>query len=480
MMEQLTTQQKIDLLRQHADGVPWTHLARDSGVSARTLQRWEKQSASGSLERKPRGDKGAPRTHSELVQIIKALCLRTPAPSYAYIHRRVSDIAHDRGLRAPGYTTIRSVARNLDPGLLALATGGESEYRDKFELVYRRTSHAPNEQWQMDHTLLDVMILDERQRPIRPWLSIVLDDYSRAVAGYSLSAKAPSAQQSALALHQAISRKHNPLWVICGLPDVLYTDHGTDFTSSRIDELCLALHMRLIHSRVAVPQGRGKIERFYRTITTELLPHLPGYIPHGTNGQPINQPTLNLRQLDAIMDRFIVHEYNERPHSSTGETPHTRWKAHGFIPRSTEHPEDIDLLLLTATAHRRVQRDGIRFASSRYISPVLAAYVGEEVTVRYDPRDLGEIRLYFNNEFLCRAIAPEHASTVITFEDLRQARNQQRRSLKRQLAEYEALRKTVSQDSRYLPEEPTAAELEDPAPDTSSQKHGLKTYATDE
>ncbi|WP_235026308.1 transposase family protein [Glutamicibacter sp. JC586] len=176
------------------------------------------------------------------------MCLRTPAPSYAYIHRRISDIAFDRGLHAPGYTTIRSVARNIDPGLLALAAGGNREYRDKFELVYRRTTQAPNEQWQMDHTLLDVMILDEQQRPIRPWLSIVLDDYSRAIVGYSLNAKAPSAQQSALALHHAISRKDNPLWPIYGLPNVLYTDHGTDFTSSRIDELCLALHIQLIHS----------------------------------------------------------------------------------------------------------------------------------------------------------------------------------------------------------------------------------------
>lgn len=479
-MVQLSPQQKIELLHQHADGVPWTRLSRHSGVSVRTLQRWDKQGAAGSLGRKPRRDKGTLRTDRELVQIIEALCLRAPAPSYAYIHRRVSDIAHDRGLHAPGYTTIRSVARNIDPGLLALATGGDREYRDKFELVYRRTTQAPNEQWQMDHTLLDVMILDEQQRPIRPWLSIVLDDYSRAIAGYSLSTKAPSAQQSALALHQAISRKGNPLWVIYGLPNVLYTDHGTDFTSSRIDELCLALHMQLIHSRVAIPQGRGKIERFYRTITTELLPHLPGYIPHGTSGQPINQPALNLHQFDAIMERFIVHEYNERAHSSTGETPHARWKAQGFIPRNTEHPEDIDLLLLTATAHRRVQRDGIRFASTRYISPVLAAYVGEEVTVRYDPRDLGEIRLYFNNEFLCRAIAPERAPMAITFEELRQARNQQRRSLKRQLKEYEEIRRTIPPDPRYLPEESTTPSVEDPTPAPSSQRHGLKTYASDE
>jgi putative transposase len=95
--------------------------------------------------------------------------------------------------------------------------------------------------------------------------------------------------------------------VVSGLPDVLYSDHGSDFTSTRIEHVCLDLHVRLIHSRVGVPQGRGKIERFYRTITTELLPHLPGFIPHGTGGTPVSAPMLTLHQLDDVLERFIVN-----------------------------------------------------------------------------------------------------------------------------------------------------------------------------
>ncbi|MFJ4037136.1 Mu transposase C-terminal domain-containing protein [Microbacterium sp. NPDC090007] len=97
------------------------------------------------------------------------------------------------------------------------------------------------------------------------------------------------------------------------------------------------------------------------------------------------------------------------------------------------HAEDLDALLLTATATKRVQRDGIRFASTRYVSPVLAAYVGEDVTVRYDPRDLGEVRLFHDNALLCRAIAPERSPETITFADLQSARNSRRRALKQQL-----------------------------------------------
>ncbi len=47
-----------------------------------------------------------------------------------------------------------------------------------------------------------------------------------------------------------------------GLPDLLYSDHGADFTSTHLERVCLDTHIRLIHSLPGVPQGRGKIERF--------------------------------------------------------------------------------------------------------------------------------------------------------------------------------------------------------------------------
>src|SRR5713226_7566556 len=75
------------------------------------------------------------------------------------------------------------------------------------ELLYRREATRSNEIWQADHTPLDLWVLDERGRAARPWFTVVLDDYSRAVAGYALSLHAPSSIQTALALRQAIWRK---------------------------------------------------------------------------------------------------------------------------------------------------------------------------------------------------------------------------------------------------------------------------------
>lgn len=270
----------------------------------------------------------------------------------------------------------------------------------------------------------------------------------------------------------------NPAWPITGLPDVLYSDHGSDFTSARLERVCLDTHIQLIHSQVGLPQGRGKIERFYGTITTELLPHLPGHIPHGTNGAPITPATLTLEQMDSILEQFIVNDYNHRQHSETGQAPALRWGASGFIPRSPAHPEDLDLLLLTAAMTRRVQRDGIQFSCTRYISPVLAAYVGEDVTVRYNPRDVSEIRVFWKETFLCRAIAPELASDSVSLQELRAARVARRRDLKQQLRQRRSLADALPADTRYAPPTRPVDALPAP-PEQAPPEHGLRLYETD-
>ena len=60
----------------------------------------------------------------------------------------------------------------------------------------------------------------------------------------------------------------------------------------------------------------------------------------------------------------------------------------------------------------------------------LAGYVGDEVTIRYDPRDLSEIRVFHHNQFLCRAVSEEHAGAVVTLKDIEAARRAYRRSLR--------------------------------------------------
>jgi len=91
---------------------------------------------------------------------------------------------------------VYDVIRRLPTALVTLAHQGTKVYADRFELLYRREASRPNEMWQADHTPLDLRVLDERGRPARPWLTIVLDDYSRVVAGYALSLPDPSSNST--------------------------------------------------------------------------------------------------------------------------------------------------------------------------------------------------------------------------------------------------------------------------------------------
>ena len=92
-MAHLSDRQKAELVRQHQDGVPWTRIAEHSGVAVRTLQRWAARMETGQLSRAPRSDKGSRHIDAELVKAIEALAVRRPAPTIAYIHRRIGDIA---------------------------------------------------------------------------------------------------------------------------------------------------------------------------------------------------------------------------------------------------------------------------------------------------------------------------------------------------------------------------------------------------
>lgn len=351
------------------DGVPLTRAAADAGVTPRTAQRWlAAYRASGLVGLAPpvRSDRGSRRTHAGLVAFVEGLALRRPAPSIAHVHRRTAELAEENGWRAPSYATVRQIIRGLDPGLTTLAHEGPLAYRDRFELALRSEADAPNAIWQADHTQLDVMILDALGRPARPWLTLILDDYSRAVAGYAVFLEAPSALQTALALRQAVWRKTDPAWVICGLPDTLYTDHGSDFISQHLEQVAADLHVRLTFSTAGVPQGRGKIERIFGSITTELLPTLPGHLAPKRRGAPENTPALSLGALDAEIAGWISR-YNERTHPETKAAPVKRWATGGWLPRMPDSLEDLDLLLLTVAKARTVHRDGIRFQGVRYV-----------------------------------------------------------------------------------------------------------------
>jgi putative transposase len=420
---------RFAVLRPHIEGgATLTHAAAAAGVPLRTAQRWlakYQRNGLAGLIRRPRSDRGQRHVHDELITLIEGLALRRPPPTVAWIHRQALDVAYREGWPPPTYATTHSIVTALDPALVTLAHDGDAAYRDAFELLHRHEADQSNGIWQADHTQLDLILVTDD----RPWLTVILDDRSRGVAGYCVSLTAPSALHTSLALRQAIWRKPEADWGLCGIPDVLYVDHGSDFTSRHLEQVAADLHIQRIHSTVGRPQGRGKIERFFRTVNQLLLATLPGYTPQG---RPVTAPRLSLSDLDQQLRGFMI-DYNHRPHSETRQAPQDRWTAGGFVPRMPDSLEALDLLLVTVAKPRVVHRDGIRFQGQRYIDTALAGYVGEPVTIRYDPRDIAEIRVFHHDQLIATAISPELADRTVSLKDIVAARRQRRRQLRAEI-----------------------------------------------
>jgi putative transposase len=422
---------RFAVLQPHLEeDVPLARAARDAGVPMRTARRWlarYRQLGFSGLARTARGDATGRRLPAAMVALIEGMGLKKPRSSAAAIHRRIGKIAPAQNWPAPSYSTVYAILASIDPATMTLAHEGAAAFRDRFEIIHRHRASTPNAIWQADHTMLDLLILDQAGKPARPWLTTVLDDHSRALAGVMAFIGAPSTLNTSLALRHAIWRKADPAWAVCGIPDVLYVDHGSDFTSNHLDQVAAELRFRVIYSAVARPQGRGKIERLFGTLNSELLPELPGHL---VNGKPVTPPRLSLSDLDRAITDYIVGTYHARTHSEIKRTPLEAWRAEGFLPRLPESLEELDLLLIMHAKPRAIRRDGIHFQGLRYRHATLAAYVGEAVTIRYDPRDLAEIRVFHRNQFLCRAVSDEHAGEALTLKDIEAARRAHRQSLR--------------------------------------------------
>jgi putative transposase len=423
------------------EGITAAQVARTQNIPASTVRRWMMQyrnkGLAGLADARARSDKGkSRRLPADAITLVEGLALQTPRRSMAAIHRQVVAIATEQGWKPPSYDRVRQIIKNLDPALATLAHQGAAAYREEFDLLYRREATHSNAMWQADHSPLDILLLDENGKPAKPWLTVIEDDYSRAVASFRLTFAEPTALTTALALRQAIWRKEDPRWQICGIPSVFYTDHGSDFTSKHMEQVAIDLGIELIFSEKGVPRGRGKIERFFRSVNELFLQDLPGYSPPGHKGA---QATLTLAAFEEKFRTWLLIDYHRRRHSETKSMPAERWESGGFVPRMPGSLEQLDLLLLTVAKTRRVQQDGIRFQGQRYIDSNLAAYVKEEVLIRYDPVDLAVIHVFHQDRFVCQAVCQELSGQRVSLKEIEKARSERRKQVRAGLSSREAL-----------------------------------------
>jgi putative transposase len=161
-----------------------------------------------------------------------------------------------------------------------------------------------------------------------------------------------------------------------------------------------------------------------------LLSSLPGYVPKGYGDA---EAVLTLEQLEERFKTWLLSEYMVETHSETGISPKDRWETFPFLPRLPDSIDQLDHLLMTVARTRRVRRDGIRFSEFRYFDTVLSGYIGEDVIIRFDPRDLAQIHVYSKNLLICRATCYELSGKTISLKEVRQARNHETKIQKQRL-----------------------------------------------
>ena len=179
-------------------------VAAAAGIPFRTAQRWVslyRKFGLTALARKRRTDTGEHREIStKLKEAIEGVALQKPPIPTAAICRQARRLAQDLGEEPPSYWLVYRIVAALPADLVTLAHDGTKAYSNTFELVHRREAVGPNAIWQADHTPLDILLIRPDGETAKPWLSTVIDDYSRAVAGYFLSFQDPSTLHTSLAL----------------------------------------------------------------------------------------------------------------------------------------------------------------------------------------------------------------------------------------------------------------------------------------
>ncbi len=197
----------------------------------------------------------------------------------------------------------------------------------------------------------------------KTYLIAFIDDATRVIpfAAFALS---ENTQDFLAAFKQAILRR--------GFPERLYVDNGANYRSHHLALVCAKLGITLIHARAYQPQGKGKIERFFRTVRAQLLSR---FTPEDTQ---------NLESINRRLRAWLEGEYHRTPHRGIdGQTPLERWAQHADAVRFPEPTLDLDDLFLFE-AKRKVQKD--RTVSLHgIIYEIDAALVGEKVTLRYEP-----------------------------------------------------------------------------------------------
>lgn len=337
--------------------------SRRTHVAVETLRDWMQayqQNGFDALKPKPRKDIGSARhIPQEILDALVEEKDQHPDYSVAMVIDEVqkkSELA--RATKLPLSTVHRVLAR---AGAMCKPAECPTS-NDRRHFAYQKAG----ELWMSDVMHGPAVGLSGKRRQ-KAYLIGLLDDATRLVP-YAAFALSENTGAYLPVLRQAVLRR--------GIPQRLYVDNGAAFRSHHLAMVCARLGITLIHARPYQPAGKGKQERFFRTVRTRFLPTLG---------------PADLSSLDALNRRFwawVEGEYHRAPHRGLdGETPLDAWAMRSGDVRSVGPELDLAEMCLFEVKRkvhkdRTVSLDGV-------VYEVSAALVGEMVTVRFDPSKKG-------------------------------------------------------------------------------------------
>jgi len=344
-------------------------------VAAETLRDWLKAYRRGGFDAllpQPRSDRGRSRAlPPELAEHLLSLKEELPQCSIPQLIR----IACVRGISAaplPRATVHRLFSH---AGLMHPSEPPSEQDRRRFAFA-----HA-GELWMSDVMHGPTVGLTNQRH--KAYLIGFLDDATRLVP-YASFALAENTQAFLPVFKQALLRR--------GRPARLYVDNGANYRSHHLALVCAKLGIALIHSRPHQPEGRGKQERWFRTVRAQFLTRLT----------PAD--TQSLEALNRCLWSWIEGEYHQTPHAGLdGRTPADQWALSADQVKLFDPGVDLDALFLFETK-RRVQRDRT-VSLNGTVFEVDAALVGQTVILRFDPSAPPSrgIEVWYENRFIARA-----------------------------------------------------------------------------
>jgi putative transposase len=394
-------------------------VAWDLGVSQATLYRlittYKAIGTVGALMPRTSGRPTGLRLLDKKVEALIAKCIREIylTPNRPTL-KRLTDEVHAKcaaaGYSLPDRRTIRARVLAIPERTRAMRRSDTLGVKATTPTPGKLTATRPLEIVQIDHTEVDVVVVDEENRkplPGRPWLTLAIDVFSRMVTGFHLSMSEPSRLSLGLCMLRATFDKGAWLkdhdvteeWPTSGLPEMIGVDNGSDFKSATFRRACENEGVRVEFRPPGRPHYGGHIERLMGTMMKDVHA-LPGTtfssVAERGRQDPAKSAGLTLHELETYFAIEIVEGYHQRIHRGLQRAPIAVWREFiGETPLRMPKDRMAFWVSFLPEARRKLRPDGVHmFGSLKYWHGALASDLGrsgQEVVVKYDPRDISRI-----------------------------------------------------------------------------------------